>query len=306
MNYHRFWLKLHHMDQAPLPFQQTTTTKLAALLFFSTSVVIAASSLNIPWVTMRIIFCLYSACFLFFAFRRFQLTFCSVELFEENLVLKYPWKKDNSKIMFSAIRQAHYSRFPFDLVIVSDQGPVRIPRTLQGFQKICDRVFAVVRGEQENTWPITVRVQRPLILSGILFAIITSYMATQLFRAGLSFVGLPLLLLSVASTVIFMDELILRRYYFHQDGLRVKGFFTNRWFPVGTLLGAEVEKGVFWSSIELNFGQRKISIEDRRVDTPIPLIANLVEQGWKCKVTGTPRSGILKQLFYSNSAATKV
>ncbi len=294
------------MDQEPLIFQQTTTTKLAALLFFSTSVVTAASSLNIPWVTMRVIFCLYSACFLFFAFRRFQLTFCSAELSEDSLVLKYPWKKNSSRILFSAIRQAHYSRFPFDLVIVSDQGPVRIPRTLKGFQKICDRVFAIVRGEQENTWPITVKVQRPLILSGILFAIITSYMAAQLFGAGLGFVGLPLLLLSVASTVIFMDELILRRYYFHPDGLRVKGFFTNRWFPLDTLLGAEVEKGVFWSSIELNFGKRKVSIEDRRVDTPISLIASLVEQGWKCKVSGAPRGGMLKQFFFSNGATTKV
>ena len=293
------------MDQAPRTFQQTNTTKLVALLFFSTSFVTAASSLNIPWVTMRVIFCLYSACFVFFAFRRFQLTFCSVELSEESLVLKYPWKKDNCKILFSTIRQAHYSRFPFDLVIRTDQGEVRIPRTLQGFQKLCDRVFKVVRGEQENSWPITVKVQRPLVLSGILFALITSWMSVQLFRSGLSWVGLPLLLLSVASTVIFLDELILRRYYFHADGLRVKGFFTNRWFPLDTFVSAEVAKGVFWSSVELNFGKRKISIEDRRVDTPIPLIASLIEQGWKGKVTGAPRGGALRQLFFNNGATTK-
>ena len=294
------------MDQASLTFQQTTTTKLAAFLFFSTSVVTAASSMNIPWVTMRVIFCLYSAFFVFFAFRRFQLTFCSVELSEESLVLKYPWKTTNSTLLLSTIRQAHYSRFPFDLVIGTDQGEVRIPRTLQGFQKICDRVYAIVRGEHENTWPITVKVQRPLILSGILFALITSYMSIQLFRSGLSWVGVPLLLLSVASTVIFLDELILRRYYFHSDGLRVKGFFTDRWFPVETFVSAEVEKRIFWSSVELTFGKRKISIEDRRVDTPIPLIANLIEHGWKRKVSGALRAGILKQLFFNSSAPTKV
>ena len=284
------WHKLQGMDSAPLRLHQPLATKVISGLFFLASLVTVASSLNIPWVTMRVVLSLYSACFVFFSYRRFQLTFCSVEMGPTSLKLDYPWKSGKSKITYEAIRQAHFSRFPFDLVVSTDQGDVRIPRTLDGFQKICDHVFRSILGGQENSWPVTVKVQKPLILSGVLCTLITSAIAFRTVQGGLTWLGIPLMVLSVACTAVFMDELILRRYYFHPEGLRVKGLFTNNWYTKDMLLSANVTKRTFWSSIEFDFNGKQVTIEDRRVDTPIPLIASLVEQGWKCKVQGAKQS----------------
>ena len=278
------------MDSAPLRLHQPLATKVISGLFLLASLVTVASSLNIPWVTMRVVLSLYSACFVFFSYRRFQLAFCSVEMGQSSLQLDYPWKSGKSKITYDAIRQAHFSRFPFDLVVSTDQGDVRIPRTLDGFQKICDHVFRSIRGGQENSWPVTVKVQKPLILSGVLCTIITSAMAFRTVQGGLSWLGIPLIVMSVACTAVFLDELILRRYFFHPEGLRVKGLFTNNWYPKEALLSAKVTKRTFWSGIEFDFNEKQVTIEDRRVDTPITLIASLVEQGWKCKVQGAKQS----------------
>ena len=279
------------MDSAPLRLHQPLITKVISGLFFLASLITVASSLNIPWVTMRVVLSLYSACFVFFSYRRFQLTFCTVEMGSTSLKLDYPWRSGKSKITLEAIRQAHFSRFPFDLVVSTDQGDVRIPRTLDGFQKICDHVFGSIQGGRENSWPVTVKVQKPLILSGVLCTIITSAMAFRTVQDGFTWLGIPLIVLSVACTAVFLDELILRRYYFHPEGLRVKGLFTNNWYTKEMLQSAKVTKRTFWSSIEFDFNGKRLTIEDRRVDTPITLIASLVEQGWKCKVQGVKQAG---------------
>ncbi len=288
------------MDSPSVRLGQPVTTKTIAGLFFLASLITAASSLSIPWITMRVVLCLYSACFVFFAFRRFQLTFCSVDLSATELRVDYPWKGGKSKISCQAIKHAHFSRFPFDLVITTDQGDVRIPRTLNGFQKICDQVFSSLRGGQDSIWPVTVKVQKALVLCGILCTLITTGISFQMLKGGLTWVGVPLIGLSIACTAVFLDELILRRYYFHPEGLRVKGFFTNKWYPKETLRVADVTNGTFWSRVRLEFDGNAVEIEDRRVDTPITMIASLVEQEWKCKVQGAKSKYNFPKFFYAN------
>ena len=53
-------------------------------------------------------------------------------------------------------------------------------------------------------------------------------------------------------------------------------------------------------AIRLEFDGNTVEIEDRRVDTPITMIASLVEQEWKCKVQGAKSKYNFPKFFYAN------
>lgn len=218
-------------------------------------------------------------------FHRWYLTFRWVELTHETVRFHHPW--GSRELAFRDILRARFDTSPHDLILTAHEREYRVPRTLQGFQKAHDAILRQAGLDGLDALPLEVRTKRSFRAAGLIAGVEVVLCGVLLFRNGLHPFNVAFCLSLLLSAAVILDQCVLRRTRWEQDGLWVHGIFGQRFFQRTDLISARVTKHTLWSRMQLEFaGGRKVTLEDKISDVPVVHIARLLEHEWGAAILG--------------------
>lgn len=221
---------------------------------------------------------------------RWYLGFRQVELTHDTIRLHDPWR--SRELAYRDVLKARFDTSPHDLILTTHEREYRIPRTIQGFQRVHEEIVARAALKDGESLPLEIRAKRTLRALGVFALVELMAVPLLLVRQGPD----PFVLMFCASLVVsalaILDQCVFRRCRWQQDGLWVQGLFGRKFYERAKLERARVSKRTLWSRLQLDFGGgRQVTIEDQLFDFPVVRMARLIEQDWGCAVTGTVPGG---------------
>jgi hypothetical protein len=256
-------------------------TAAATLIFFLLFLSRMCGELAYVW-------CVAAALGGLFLWDRYRLAATEVELREDGLRVSRGGKSWD--LEWANLQRVRFSSYPFDLVLEGHEVEVRVPRTIQGFQRLLECALKAV-GERFDSPELTVQVHRIRRAMGC--GLIAFFLTAALYMLLLdpsAFFCRVFAITFLLSALVLLDQLILRRYRFTAEGLTVRTLFGVRRYASQDLRAAYVKKELITSVIVLEFQDqdkaRRVLIEDRVVNVPVQRIAILVERAWGKAVTG--------------------
>lgn len=268
----------------PAVFRHSLATRLLLTFFLAASVAAMCLVAQLPgelgWLGGAVLG-ISSAIFL----HRWYLTFRWVELTHETVRFHHPW--GTRELAYRDILRARFDTSPHDLILTAHEREYRVPRTLQGFQKAHDTILLQTRLGDGDTLPLEVRVKRSMRAMVIIAAAEVGLCGVLIYRNGLEPMTLGFCLSLILSAGVILDQCVLRRTHWDQEGLSVHGLFGRRFHKRADLVKACVTKRTLWSRLQLEFADgQKVTVEDKISDVPVVRIAHLLEQEWGAAVTG--------------------
>jgi len=221
--------------------------------------------------------------FLFAAYR-WYLTFRSVVIADGSLALVHAWGR--REVQVAAIKAIRFDSYPNDLIVDTDTRSLRLPRTIQGFQKLHEKLITLTHIGESEAFPVEVRVRRSLRYVSLIALVFQTVVGFLVARQGFTLFAAALGVVLLVATAVFLDQYLMRRCIFLADGLWVHGLFGRKFFPHTDLVNTEVKKTNLWTRMKLHFGKTTVTLEDQVLDLPVVRLARIVEHEWGHNVHG--------------------
>jgi hypothetical protein len=212
---------------------------------------------------------------------RLYLTFSSVEFFSDRVDIHVPGRAIS--LPYDSIRHIRFDSFSHDLMVRDDNGEYRIPRTIQGHRAILHRLHQHVEVERDHSPEMDIRIRALPRFTGAL-AIIAMLLITTTLLIQMPQIGLGLLIVSLPTAYLLLDQCVLRSYRLTPEALHVKGL-RSRSYLRSNLQEAWISKSGLSSRLEMKFSTgAPVQMDEYLLSKALIQVSGYVERRWQQRV----------------------